>query len=1551
GYTFYKKQEDIAILKFIFANRTRCKQTGGVKLWRLMERKKVLPGRTWQSMKERYRKVLVNKLDKYLSPEKINKLDIPELKGADHQAKRKKNQMTMTHQKSICSSFQVPKDRIQVDHTSELEATTSFNNHNHNDRNKMNAEKPKSNINPQKRHVYPSKSGINNRMETEATTSFNNHKHKDRSKMNTEKPKSNTNPQKRDVYASKNDVNNRMQTSTLEATTSCNFHSCKDRNKINAEKPKSNVNPPKRDVYSSKSGVNNKMQTNHVLGLKCTCCFDFYSNNDQIEASKQNPIVTTSKTVETIHSLIEVTTNTKDNNMSKESSVSNSHIEVSKNKNDDDVSKESGLYFEVIKYTNNNNVLRESNSKKNQQKQITNRSKRKLFSQRDSSPDLTPVSDEETCFYSVKPHTLFEKKFAGKKHYNKNKKRLVEKSNKSINGMNAESISLLKVSNDTHSTLKTNDNKCLKSQKYTNKTESESEENEQNGKNKNKESHLKASSKVAQNQLLCKQPVVYLIDCRRFKYPMATVPEDMNGRNDNNTSKDKVSELTETRLNNSNNNNKLHKDRIVLGESEEEGEFMSSIFNNSTLLGTGETQKLLGNTFIDKMLDVNEILQTKYVENNINVEPENIQRQGNKSPTVCNSLGIHNIELPALLNENTVEHMKEKSSTSIKEREEDSSLIRNKNSSSNFEEEMENLTVDVLTTSSSSSTLNTSTSTFQIQMEKRTCSSDKQNREIICKEKENLQINHSKNNFESRNMEIENIEQNIFSSNNSFMPNNTQNELEEHTQSPISNVSENSLINSIKKNVIAIINSIQEDNSPIENNESFKECYSVINKEFSPSNFIPPEYSVLNNLNCMHNESSCANDQQRQGSETHNPDHLNEKQPLILEPAVNQNSEIEPVVENCESGIDTADEYLSSTDNSDSENISKTLNNESEIHLAIHDQQENKINKNIHVANTSKEEFHNLVVTNGNHVAHSEECEEINDNSCSNGVGNNNSENCKEAMQCLEDKDTIYKTYVVQNCQNIIRDMSNMVLDIKPQDELSQFCLNNHIQVYFPENFRLVSEFKYEILNIPEENFPIPSVSNSGENSMQNANNLDDKVTPLDIHNGNINNYLPKYSVNEGNENNEDIIESSFSDKKEMLSEVKLEPDVADVEDTKDLKPIIERIEFSDNYNSSYIPYKDLEIKKEEEEIEVDENTHISLHLTDHSYSLEAVSDCETKPSTSFSYDKINKNVKDKHLPTTSVSGEHENVLARLSETPCPENAASNQTVKTYNTSIDHPYSLQESQVSTNFPYDCNISYFNKETNANTKEKSLQTTNGSGEDNNLFLTKLIETSCPEKTGSNQILKTYNISIDHSYSLQESEGISDCEVKPPASFSHDRNIGYFKKEVKMESLDKKSEPDADENELPMLTEDSYSEKNISNQFVKTYNTGSCSLYQDSTTSSSSSYAVRNQTKGMRQQASSRAIRKKKCSICVDCVDEKITNKSKNQVSSGVKNSSAISCHSCCSKKLLSNGDSENECSTPEKMIKRKKMRIFDSDSEVGMEPRIDVVNYKTRLKAT
>ena len=52
------------ILNFILDNG-RSADTGGVALWQLMEFRKVVEGRSWQSLKERFRKSILKRLDSF----------------------------------------------------------------------------------------------------------------------------------------------------------------------------------------------------------------------------------------------------------------------------------------------------------------------------------------------------------------------------------------------------------------------------------------------------------------------------------------------------------------------------------------------------------------------------------------------------------------------------------------------------------------------------------------------------------------------------------------------------------------------------------------------------------------------------------------------------------------------------------------------------------------------------------------------------------------------------------------------------------------------------------------------------------------------------------------------------------------------------------------------------------------------------------------------------------------------------------------------------------------------------------------------------------------------------------------------------------------------------------------------------------------------------------------------------------------------------------------------------------------------------------------------
>ena len=70
---YYTKEEDLVILKFIEANQL-FKDMKGKKGWHDIEEKIILEGRTWQSMKERFRKVMMKRIQSYgLSKKTVKK--------------------------------------------------------------------------------------------------------------------------------------------------------------------------------------------------------------------------------------------------------------------------------------------------------------------------------------------------------------------------------------------------------------------------------------------------------------------------------------------------------------------------------------------------------------------------------------------------------------------------------------------------------------------------------------------------------------------------------------------------------------------------------------------------------------------------------------------------------------------------------------------------------------------------------------------------------------------------------------------------------------------------------------------------------------------------------------------------------------------------------------------------------------------------------------------------------------------------------------------------------------------------------------------------------------------------------------------------------------------------------------------------------------------------------------------------------------------------------------------------------------------------------------
>ena len=69
---YYSYADDVKIIEFIIKNR-RFHEVGGNALWDTMEKRGDLPGRSWNSLKERFRKVIIKKIGSYdLSEETVN---------------------------------------------------------------------------------------------------------------------------------------------------------------------------------------------------------------------------------------------------------------------------------------------------------------------------------------------------------------------------------------------------------------------------------------------------------------------------------------------------------------------------------------------------------------------------------------------------------------------------------------------------------------------------------------------------------------------------------------------------------------------------------------------------------------------------------------------------------------------------------------------------------------------------------------------------------------------------------------------------------------------------------------------------------------------------------------------------------------------------------------------------------------------------------------------------------------------------------------------------------------------------------------------------------------------------------------------------------------------------------------------------------------------------------------------------------------------------------------------------------------------------------------
>jgi hypothetical protein len=73
GANYYTAADDQKILDYIVQNK-RFSHLGGRALWQMMENEEVLPGRTWHSLNERFRKVILKKIRTYgLSEETVSK--------------------------------------------------------------------------------------------------------------------------------------------------------------------------------------------------------------------------------------------------------------------------------------------------------------------------------------------------------------------------------------------------------------------------------------------------------------------------------------------------------------------------------------------------------------------------------------------------------------------------------------------------------------------------------------------------------------------------------------------------------------------------------------------------------------------------------------------------------------------------------------------------------------------------------------------------------------------------------------------------------------------------------------------------------------------------------------------------------------------------------------------------------------------------------------------------------------------------------------------------------------------------------------------------------------------------------------------------------------------------------------------------------------------------------------------------------------------------------------------------------------------------------------
>ena len=70
GGKSYSRDEDLKIIEFISENK-RFDDVKGNELWKIMVDRNVVEGRTWQSLKERFRKVIMKKIRQYGLPKDV----------------------------------------------------------------------------------------------------------------------------------------------------------------------------------------------------------------------------------------------------------------------------------------------------------------------------------------------------------------------------------------------------------------------------------------------------------------------------------------------------------------------------------------------------------------------------------------------------------------------------------------------------------------------------------------------------------------------------------------------------------------------------------------------------------------------------------------------------------------------------------------------------------------------------------------------------------------------------------------------------------------------------------------------------------------------------------------------------------------------------------------------------------------------------------------------------------------------------------------------------------------------------------------------------------------------------------------------------------------------------------------------------------------------------------------------------------------------------------------------------------------------------------------